>query len=301
MTNQTNDLNNLSIYEALAEASLILQQAGVKDARRDADLLLGFVMNQERAYLLTHAEEELNADALAQFRNFIARRARHEPVQYITGRQAFYNLDFEVTPAVLIPRPETELIVEAALEIMKKNHAPHVCDIGTGSGCIIVSLISEDERARGVAIDISIDALQVARRNAKRANVCERVMFLASDGFDALDENLDENDAKFSVIVSNPPYIAAEEVDDLDAEVREYEPRHALTPRQDAGDGLTMIRRLLDESPKYLERNGTLIFEIGCGQKQAIENLIDARVWRLIEVRDDLQGIPRAFVLRCAA
>ncbi|MCP9493919.1 MAG: peptide chain release factor N(5)-glutamine methyltransferase [Pyrinomonadaceae bacterium MAG19_C2-C3] len=285
-----------TIKQILAAAAGELQRAGISEARRDASLLLGFALDCDRAYLLTHAEEALPFDTLTRFQTFIRRRARHEPLQYITGRQAFYNLDFEVTPAVLIPRPETEILIEAALKLTdtQTDGAPFICDVGTGSGCIIISLLYELKHARGTALDISIDALAVARRNAVRAAVDNRLAFIASDVFAALDNER----TKFSMIVSNPPYIAADEIETLMAEVRDYEPRHALTPRHDANrDGLGVISRLLNDAPQFLRVNGTLLFEIGFGQQAAIENLIDRRVWTTHEVVKDLQGIARTFVL----
>jgi len=289
-----------SIKQTLAEGIRELHRGGLTEARRDASVLLGFTLNCDRAYLLTHAEEVVPFELLTRFQTFIERRARHEPVQYITGRQAFFNLEFEVTDAVLIPRPETETLVEAALKLMSNDandRAPFICDIGTGSGCIIVSLLHELEHARGVALDISTDALAVARRNAMRAAVDNRLAFIASDVFAALDSNA----TKFSMIVSNPPYIAADEIETLAPEVRDYEPRFALTPLEDANrDGLEIIRRLLNDAPRYLQPGGTLLFEIGYGQQAAIENLIDARVWTTHEVLKDLQGIARTFVLHLA-
>lgn len=288
-----------TIKQILADACRELQRAGLREARRDASLLLGFTLNRDRSYLLTHTEDVLPFDLIARFQTLIARRARHEPVQYITGRQAFFNLDFEVTPAVLIPRPETEILVEAALKIMstERHDAPFICDVGTGSGCIIVSLLHELKHARGIALDISTNALAVARRNATRAAVDNRLAFVASDVFTALDDDT----PKFNLIVSNPPYIAESELAALAPEVRDYEPPFALAPIEDAtGDGLGMMRRLLNEAPRHLQSGGSLLFEIGYGQQAAIENLIDARVWTMREVLKDLQGIARTFVLRLA-
>jgi len=288
-----------TIKDTLAKGSAILMRAGLRDTRRDATLLLSFVLDCDRAYLLTHADEALPAGTLARFNGFISRRARHEPVQYITGRQAFFNLEFEVTPAVLIPRPETEILVEAALKLMhtETEGAPFICDVGIGSGCIIISLLHEAAHARGVALDISIEALAVATRNAKRARVADRLAFIASDVFSSLKVEA----VCFSMIVSNPPYIAEDELATLAAEVRDYEPRCALTPPEDKNcDGLEVIRRLLFDAPHFLQPGGTLLFEIGYGQQAAIENLIDSRVWTTLDVLKDLQDIPRTFLLRLA-
>ncbi len=288
-----------TIKETLTQGSATLHRAGLREARRDATLLLSFVLACDRAYLLTHADEVLPAGTLARFKGFILRRAKHEPVQYITGRQAFFNLEFEVTPAVLIPRPETEILVEAALKLMhtETDGAPFICDVGTGSGCIIISLLHEAKRVRGVALDISIEALAVATHNAKRARVADRLAFIASDVFSSLKAEA----TRFSMIVSNPPYIAEDELATLAAEVCDYEPRRALTPPEDKNcDGLEVIRRLLLDAPQFLQPGGTLLFEIGFGQQAAIENLIDSHVWRTLDVLKDLQSIPRTFLLRLA-
>jgi len=288
-----------TIKETLAKGSATLQRAGLKEARRDAAVLLSFVLACDRAYLLTHADEVLSAGTLARFNDFILRRAKHEPVQYITGRQAFFNLEFEVTSAVLIPRPETETLVEAALKLMhtETERVPFICDVGTGSGCIIISLLHEAAYARGIALDISVDALAVAARNAKRARVADRLAFIASDVFSSLKAEA----TRFSMIVSNPPYIAEDEIATLAAEVRDYEPRRALTPPEDKdGDGLAVIRRLLLDAPQFLQPGGTVLFEIGYGQQAAIEDLIDSYVWKTLDVLTDLQNIPRTFLLRLA-
>jgi release factor glutamine methyltransferase len=196
-----------------------------------------------------------------------------------------------VTPAVLIPRPETELLVETALELLGGDDAPVVCDVGTGSGCVVVSLLHERADARGVALDISPDALAVAARNAARHGVAARVEFFVSDCFGALAPPA----RGFSLVASNPPYVAESEVEGLQREVRDHEPRVALTP---GGDGLSVVRRLLLEAPRHLRPRGHLVFEIGFGQHEAVRALVDARVWTLLDIRRDLQGIPRTVALR---
>jgi release factor glutamine methyltransferase len=219
----------------------------------------------------------------------IARRAGGEPLQYITGHQEFFKLDFEVTPAVLIPRPETELIIEVALELLDNDPQPYLADIGTGSGCIAISILHELSAARAVATDVSTAALRVAQRNGERHGVADRLALLESDCFSALDAS-----RPFSLIASNPPYISDDELKSLQREVN-CEPRAAL-----AGglDGLSVIRRLLLEAPQYLRPGGYFVFEIGFRQSEAAEHLIDQRAWQLLEIRTDLQKIPRTFVLQ---
>jgi release factor glutamine methyltransferase len=189
---------------------------------------------------------------------------------------------------VLIPRPETELVVETALELLKNDLQPHVADIGTGSGCIAISLLHELPEARAVATDISPAALGVAQRNADRHGVSNRLKLIESNGFAAMDER------GLSLIVSNPPYVGEDELESVQREVR-HEPRVALVA---GDDGLSLIRRLLLEARPYLRSGGHLVFEIGLGQSTLVEQLIDAEVWTLLEIRSDLQGIPRTVVLR---
>ena len=285
-------MTDFSIAQALVEATQLLRRAGVAEARRDAATLLAHLIGRDQTYLITQAAKSLAGTDVARYRAFIERRAAGEPLQYITGHQEFFNLDFKVTPAVLIPRPETELLVETALELLN-GHGPEplLCDVGTGTGCIILSLLHERPGARGVGLDISPPALAVAADNAARHHVGHRLSLLASDCFAALDA---EN-AHFSLIASNPPYVAERDYDGLQREVREHEPRLALTP---GGDGLGIIRRLLMDAPAFLQPGGHLLMEIGFNQHEAVSGLIERDVWTLLDIRQDLQGIPRTAVLR---
>ena len=282
-----------TIAAAINEGARVLGEGGVAEGRREAGSLLMHVIRRDRAFLITRADESLALRDLAEFRRALARRAAGEPLQYITGRQEFYGLDFEVTPDVLIPRPETELLVEAALELLKDTRAPLICDVGTGSGCIAVALLHERADARALAVDISTAALEVAARNAASNGVAARLKLLESDCLDALDASRLE--ARFQIIVSNPPYVAARDLEGLQREVREHEPRVALTP---GGDGLGVIRRLHTDTPSFLDAGGHLLFEIGFNQHEAVHALIDPRVWTLLDIHRDLQGIPRTVALR---
>ena len=279
-----------SIAEVLREASQQLSTAGVPEARREAGSLLSRVLGKDRTFLISHAEDQLDEEALGQFESYVARRASGEPLQYIVGVQDFFGREFRVTPDVLIPRPETELLVEAALEITR-NSAPFICDVGTGSGCIAITLLCEISGARSVALDNSPAALEVAKLNARRLSVSDRVVFAISDCFSVLDPS----EYQFDLVVSNPPYVSAAMLSGLQREVRDHEPLAALSPGQ---DGLTMIRRLLNETPAFLKTDGYLIMEIGFDQGEAVTNLVDDEVWRLVEIKPDLQGIPRIVVVR---
>ncbi|HEY6188148.1 MAG TPA: peptide chain release factor N(5)-glutamine methyltransferase [Pyrinomonadaceae bacterium] len=289
-----NDKETLPLASATREGALILQRSGVAEARREAVSLLAHALRRDLTFLLTHPEHTLTSTDASRFRAMIERRAAGEPLQYITGRQEFYGLEFEVTPDVLIPRPETELLVEKALELLKESdEPPRICDVGTGSGCIAVTLLHESKHpvARMMGLDISPAALEVAARNAARHDVRERLDLVASDCFAALAGGR----ARFSMIVSNPPYIDEDAIADLQREVRFFEPRGALTP---GADGLSLIRRLLTDAPSFLFPGGHLLLEIGFDQHSAVRELIDGRVWRLLDIYGDLQGIPRIVALR---
>ncbi|MBD0325101.1 MAG: peptide chain release factor N(5)-glutamine methyltransferase [Pyrinomonadaceae bacterium] len=282
-----------SIAQVIVEAAQVLRRAGVPEARREAGSLLAHATAHDRTFLIMHADDLLSLDEMKRFRELVERRSSGEPLQYITGRQEFFSLDFEVTPDVLIPRPETELLVETALELLKETEQPQplICDVGTGSGCIIITLLHERTKARGVAIDISPPALRVAARNAARLNVHDRLTFIASDCFSALRAS----SVRFKMIVSNPPYVSSGVMDGLQREVREHEPRVALTP---GADGLLIIRRIAAEAAGFLDSGGHLLLEIGFDQHKSVAQLFDPQVWQLLDIHKDLQGIPRTVAVR---
>jgi release factor glutamine methyltransferase len=281
----------LSIARAIAEASRILQTAGVPEPRREAGSLLAHVLAKDRTFLISHSDEELSPEEVKRFREGVERRAQGEPLQYITGRQEFYGREFRVSRDVLIPRPETELLVESALQLMgDRETGSHFCDVGTGSGCIAVTLLCEMSTAHGVAVDVSPAALKIAQQNAIDKRVDNRLIFALSNCFDSLPAGT----APFDLIVSNPPYVSADVISGLQREVKDHEPRVALSP---GPDGLSIIRRLIREAPMFLQEDGHLLLEIGYDQSEAVTQLVDSR-WRLVEIRPDLQGIPRIVVLR---
>jgi release factor glutamine methyltransferase len=307
-----------SIAENLKNAAALLSQSGVAEPRREAALMLAFTLEKDRTFLVAHSERDLSPEEETRFKVFVARRARREPFQYIVGRQEFYNLDFSVTPEVLIPRPETELLVENAIEILRGKSAPRFCEIGVGSGCVSISILHANKSARAVAVDISEGALKVAEKNAARHRVSERLDLKISDVFDALDEekfsvdgklSLEEKSSsdedfsstgksfsigeKFDLIVSNPPYIARAEIENLQAEVRGYEPAAALT---DEADGFRIIEKIISGAPRFLKPRSFMLLEIGFGQAARVREMFAARggVWRAVEILPDLQGIERA-------
>jgi release factor glutamine methyltransferase len=267
-----------SAGEALQAARARLASTS-RNPRRDAEVLLAHVLRCDQAALLTHPERLLSPAEADQLESFLNRRLASEPMQYITGSQEFFGLLFEVTPAVLIPRPETEHLVEAALEHIG-GEAVRILDVGTGSGAIAVSLAHARPQSHLTAVDLSPAALEVARRNAQRHGVLDRVTFLQSNLLATVDG------ADFDVVVSNPPYIAEGEV--LEPQVSNFEPHPALY----AGPtGLEVYERLIPEARKVLKPGGWLLLEIGFGQQPAVEALL--RGWRSVSVVHDLQGIPR--------
>jgi len=273
-----------TLSEKLDAAGKILHENDIPDARREASSLVALALKRDRTFLIAHPEYDLDPQEEHLVDELVRRRALHEPFQYISGVQEFYGLDFEVTPQVLIPRPETEMVVEHALEILGSFHGDAVCDVGTGSGCIIVSILHELRSVNATAVDASRSALEVARRNADKHGVGDRLKLFESDVFGSLD------DQKFDLIVSNPPYVPVEDIPGLQMEVRAFEPHMALT---DAGDGLSIIRRIVNEAPNFLVTHGHLLLEIGFNQSAKVVAMFDAVLWYSPELFPDLQGIPR--------
>lgn len=279
----------VTIQNALTEATDALAGSDLKQARLEAGSLLSHVMNRDRTFILAHPEHVLTPGRLRMFQSFVVRRAAGEPLQYITGHQEFFKLDFEVAPDVLIPRPESEAIVEAALALLPKDQPSRFADVGTGSGCLAISILHELPNASGFATDISVAALAVARRNAETHRVADRLQLIESDLLSAIPPG-----EQFDLIVSNPPYVPDDDIDSLQREVK-HEPHSALAG---GSDGLDVIRRLLRAAPPRIRVRGHLVFEFGFGQAELLLKLIDHQAWNLIEVRKDLQGIPRVIVLQ---
>jgi release factor glutamine methyltransferase len=285
-----------TIAETLRLATAKLREAQIPNDVLDAQVLLAEALGCDRTYLIVNFNQELIAETLEKYERLIARRARGEPLQYITGHQEFFGLEFEVTPDVLIPRPETELIVEETIHLVQEIAAsrsewrPLIVDLGTGSGCIAAALAREIRSAHVVAADISLAALRVSRRNAARYGLLERVEFIACDLLSAF------STVPFAdFIISNPPYVAQADLATLQREVRDWEPPVALT---DFADGLSFYRRLLTETPAYLSSGGFLICEMGYSQADKVTSLIDESKWDERRILTDLQGIPRTLILK---
>ena len=274
----------MTVAEAIGFAAETLANAGIADPNREANSLLRFAIARDRAFTIAHPEYDLTDKEAELFNSSVARRTAREPYQHIVGRQEFYGLDFLVTPDVLIPRPETELIVERAVELLADRPSPRFLEIGVGSGCISVAILKHSPKAIAVAVDISEPAIVIARRNADLHRVSDRLNILSSDVF----ENVPTE--AFDLIVSNPPYVPLTEYRDLQPEVRDHDPRMAVT---DGSTGLTIIERIIAEAPGYLNSGGHLLVEIGHGQSDQVMALIDPARWRSAEFIPDLQGIPR--------
>ena len=263
-----------------------------------AELLLMHVLGRDRAYLHVHADEEVPPPTLQRYAQLIAERATGKPTQYITGHQDFWGLDFEVTPDVLIPRPETEHIVECVLELARRrgrarDSCLRIVDVGTGSGCIPLALASEFPRAVLFGVDISRPALAVAERNATRLAMPERVKFIESD----LLARLLEPDwaGTFDFVLSNPPYVGRHEIDKVQREVREFEPR--LSWGGDLERGEEVYERLFPQALQVLKPGGHVVVEIGYDMREQVLALLGDE-WQEIEVRPDLAGIPRVVSAR---
>jgi release factor glutamine methyltransferase len=276
----------LSLHQALAQGASKLSGITAQP-RRDAELLLMHLIGRDRVFLLTHSDAPLTTEQAAEYESWLERRAAHEPIQYILGEQEFFGLTFAVTRDVLIPRPETEHLVETLLARVPHDQALRIVDIGTGSGAIAVALAHSLPQAQVTALDISAAALAVAKGNAETHHVADRMRFLQSDLLNAVAGE------RFDAIVSNPPYVADGDRASLEPQVRDYEPASALF----AGpSGLDVYERLIPEALAALEPGGWLLMEIGQGQRDALAQLLSG--WNDVGFVDDLQGIPRVACAR---
>ncbi|MGF9711092.1 peptide chain release factor N(5)-glutamine methyltransferase [Paenibacillus naphthalenovorans] len=281
----------MTIREAYAEASSFLRRSGVREPEANAGRLLEYLLGESRSGLLLRWPEPFPPEREADWKRLLARKASGEPVQYIIGEQEFYGLSYTVTPAVLIPRPETELLVEQAVllgrQLWKDGESPAVADIGTGSGAIAVSLAVQCPRWRVMASDISPDALEVAKANAVRHGVAERIAFFEGD----LLAPWIESGERLDLVISNPPYIPEADEEGLQPEVRLFEPRTAL---YGGADGLVLYRRLTAQLAELPAMPALVGFEVGMGQAQEVRQLLErAADWDEIRTIPDLAGIDR--------
>jgi release factor glutamine methyltransferase len=303
----------MQLKQALASAVDRLEAADVGSPRMNAEVLLMFVLGVNRAYLYAHPERELTAEEEARYDELLLHRGTGMPSQYITGHQEFWGLDFVVSPAVLIPRPETEHLVETVLELAREIARPKIVDVGTGSGCIALALANELKNAAVFAVDISAEALEIARANAARLQIDGRVEFWQCNVLQPIEN---KNDAvipsvaersrgtpttgdtlfrDFDFVVSNPPYVGFNEADKVQKSVRDFEPRVAVF----AGEqGLDVIGPLIEQANIALNSGGWLAMEIGYSMRDAVVSLLSPTMWEHVRAVPDLQGIPRVVAAR---
>jgi len=275
----------VQLKQALASAVGQLESAEVGSPRLNAETLLMFVLGVNRTYLYAHPERELTSEEQAGYDEVVGQRSTGMPSQYITGHQEFWGLDFVVSPAVLIPRPETEHLVETVLELVRRVAKPKIVDVGTGSGCIALVLASELKDAEVLGVDLSADALEVARANAARLQLDDHAKFLQSNVLEALAGVHD-----FDFVVSNPPYVGRNEADKVQRSVFEFEPKIAVFSGE---SGLDVIRPLITQAHEALKSGGWLAMEIGFSMRDIVLELLLPTMWDDIRVVPDLQGIPR--------
>lgn len=269
-------------YKKLYEYGVAeLEKAGIAEAKLDARLLLEYICHTDRNTLLVHGDSERNSLEEQFYKITIEKRAAHIPLQHITGEQEFMGLTFKVNEHTLIPRQDTEFVVEEALRHLSDGMS--ILDMCTGSGCILLSLLKYSNECDGTGIDISAKALEVAKENATRLNL--KAEFIESDLFEKLDKK-----QLFDIIVSNPPYIETAVIDTLMPEVRDYEPLSALDGME---DGLYFYRRIIEEAPEYMKAGGWLFFEIGHNQGEAVKKLMQDKGFLEIEVLQDYSGLDR--------
>jgi release factor glutamine methyltransferase len=295
------------VRSALKDGLARLRAAEVQSSTLGAELLLMHVLDRDRAWIYAHPEYPFTAEEAERYSALLERRAAGEPIQYLTGKQEFWGLVFEVTPAVLIPRPETEHVIEVALErlgeergikINMRTGAPtptlRIADVGTGSGCIAVVLAHELPHAKFVATDISTEALSVAQGNAQRHHVADRIGFICTDLLGALlarQRTARDGTQLFDLIASNPPYVARNEADQLPREVRDHEPNVALFG---GPTGIEMYERLIEQAAELLAARGILVLELGYNCADAVRATLSRQsAWANVSVTNDLAGIPR--------
>jgi release factor glutamine methyltransferase len=276
----------VNISSSIGSAAERLDKAGISDTRREAASLLRYCKEKDPTFLIAHPEYDLTDAEAARFENAIRRREKREPFQLIVGQQEFYGLDFEVEAGVLIPRPETEILVEKAIDILAGFQQPRIFEAGVGTGCIVVSILHSVTAATAIGVDISQKALDLAARNAGRHGVAERLSLRQADLFDGVS-------GKFDMIVSNPPYVPSGDASSIQPEVIDFDPPEALFG---GDDGLDVIRRIGAEAPRLLVPEGYLLIEFGYGQAEGVKEVWKGRDWKKFEIFEDLQGIPRTLI-----
>lgn len=278
--------------ELLEEGYQILNSAGIEEARLDAWLLLEFVADIKRAWYYAHMDETAEADVAEQYRQLCEKRAQHIPLQHLTGQAYFMGYEFYVDDRVLVPRQDTETLVEEAVSHLRELPAPKILDMCTGSGCILLSLLMELPQASGTGADVSADALEVAKENTRRLGLEKRAELIQSDLFSAdyFEKNSRKKCMEYDMLISNPPYLRTADIDGLMDEVRLHDPRLALDGK---ADGLYFYEKITEQAGKHLKPGGWLIYEIGCDQAKDVVEIMKKKGFVQIEVKKDLAGLDR--------
>jgi len=282
----------VTVLEAIQKTADFFEPKGVDSPRLQAELLLAHVLKLPRMKLYLNFDRPLTPAEVDAFRELVRRRAQREPLQHILGTVSFCGIEFACTAAALVPRPETELLAQMAWEHLEhlEDPVPSALDFGTGTGCLPIAIAVHCPSAQLVAVDVSSDALSLARENAARHGLTNRIQFIESDGFDRLPPA-----SQFSLLVSNPPYIPSAEIESLSSEVRDHDPRAAL----DGGkDGLDFYRRLAAEAPAFLQPGGYIMLEFGDGQAPALREVFSGQNWIVEAVRQDYSQRDRFLIAR---
>ena len=276
----------MNIQSAITEGANILKDKYINTAQLDAEILMEKVIGKDKKYIILNSEEKLNFERLRFFKTLIKKRSNRKPIAYLINKKFFWKYEFLITEDILIPRPDTELLIELALKITRNKNRINILDIGIGSGCILLSILKEKKNFSGTGIDISKNCINISKINANKLKVTDRTKFYKSD--------VDKFDlGKYDLIVSNPPYIKKNELKYLETEVSKFEPKLAL----DGGlDGLSEIRKVIKKSSELIKKNGKFILEIGFDQKNRVINLLTKKGFYINSISKDLASNDRCIV-----
>ena len=276
----------MNIQSAITEGAKILKNKYINTAQLDAEILMEKVIGKDKKYIILNTEEKLNFEHLRFFKTLIKERSNRKPIAYLINKKFFWKYEFLITEDILIPRPDTELLIELALKITRNKNRINILDIGIGSGCILLSILKEKKNFSGTGIDISKNCINISKINANKLKVTDRTKFYKSD--------VDKFDlGKYDLIVSNPPYINKNKLKYLETEVSKFEPKLAL----DGGlDGLSEIRKVIKKSSELIKKNGKFILEIGFDQKNRVINLLTKKGFYINSISKDLASNDRCIV-----
>ena len=285
-------MSRRTLVQLLKEGTELLKESGIEEAGLDAWLLLEYETGKNRAYFYAHQEEEADEEVICRYEQQIAQRAAHIPLQHLTHQAFFMGYEFFVDEHVLVPRQDTETLVEEALKLLKEKENPSILDMCTGSGCILISLLLEKPGSTGTGADLSPEALEVAKRNAETLQAADRAAFVHSNLFSAdyFQKKDGKEGQKYDMLISNPPYIPSGEIDGLMEEVRLHDPRMALDGKE---DGLYFYREITKNAGEYLVPGGWLLYEIGHSQGKAVKDIMEAAGYQDVKILQDLAGLDR--------